>query len=112
MFSREFDFFLAGAALIIGIMMLTGHGDFFLKGGNADLRKKKYDEAKLSKASGVTLILIGIATGIDSYTTSLAAKIAYVVILLAILAGLGLFLKFKCQKQKEIPGFSGAQNIQ
>lgn len=100
MFSREFDFFLAGAALIIGIMMLTGHGNFFLKGGNVDLRKKKYDEAKLSKASGVTLILIGIATGIDSYTTSLAAKIAYVVILLAILAGLGLFLKFKCQKQK------------
>ena len=65
-----------------------------------DTLKKKYDEAKLSKASGVTLILIGIATGIDSYTTSLAAKIAYVVILLAILAGLGLFLKFKCQKQK------------
>ncbi len=40
MFSREFDFFLAGAALIIGIMMLTGHGNFFLKGGNADLRKR------------------------------------------------------------------------
>ena len=80
--------------------MFSREFDFFLKGGHADLRKKKYDEAKLSKASGVTLILIGIATGIDSYTTSLAAKIAYVVILLAILAGLGLFLKFKCQKQK------------
>ena len=98
-FSKEFDLFLTAAALIIGIMILTGHGDFFLKGGNADLRKKKYDETKLNKASGITLILIGIATGIDSYTTSLAAKIIYIVVLLLILAGLALVLRFKCRKQ-------------
>ena len=41
---RSFDFILAGAALIVGIMLLTGHGDIFLKGGNAKLRKEKYDE--------------------------------------------------------------------
>ena len=37
---RSFDFILAGIALIVGIMLLTGHGDIFLKGGNTKLRKK------------------------------------------------------------------------
>ncbi len=95
---RTFDFILAGAALIVGILLLTGHGDFFLKGGNTQLRKAKYDEEKMSKGSGVALILIGIATGIDSYTTTLAAKIGYIIVLVLILTGLMLYLKYKCQK--------------
>ena len=36
---RTFDFILAGAAIIVGIMLLTGHGDIFMKGGNTQLRK-------------------------------------------------------------------------
>ena len=71
---RSFDFILAGIALIVGIMLLTGHGDILLKGGNTKLRKEKYDEKKMTKGSGVTLILFGIVTFIDSYTTSLTAK--------------------------------------
>ena len=39
---RSFDFILAGIALIVGIMLLTGHGDIFLKGGNTKLRNKSY----------------------------------------------------------------------
>ena len=27
------------AAFIVGIMLLTGHGDIFLKGGNSDISK-------------------------------------------------------------------------
>lgn len=96
---RSFDFVLAGAALIVGIMLLTGHGDIFLKGGNTKLRKEKYDEKKMTWGSGVALILIGIVTFIDSYTTSLAAKIGYIIVILAILAGLVLYLKFKCTKK-------------
>ncbi|MBU5480050.1 DUF3784 domain-containing protein [Blautia sp. MSJ-19] len=96
---RSFDFILAGAALIVGIMLLTGHGDIFLKGGNTKLRKEKYDEKKMTWGSGVALILIGIATFIDSYTTALAAKIGYIIVLLAILAGLVLYLKFKCARK-------------
>lgn len=95
---RTFDFILAGLALVVGILLLTGHGDFFLKGGNTQLRKAKYDEEKMSKGSGVALILIGIATGIDSYTTTLAAKIGYIIVLVLILTGLMLYLKYKCQK--------------
>ena len=41
------------AAFIVGIMLLTGHGDIFLKGGNSDISKKLYDEEKMAKASGV-----------------------------------------------------------
>ncbi|HIY02349.1 MAG TPA: DUF3784 domain-containing protein [Candidatus Blautia faecipullorum] len=98
MMGRTFDFVLAGAAIIVGIMLLTGHGDIFLKGGNTQLRKAKYDEKKMSKGSGVALILIGLATGIDSYTTGVAAKIGYIVVLVLILAGLMLYLKYKCTK--------------
>lgn len=96
---RSFDFILAGAAVIVGIMLLTGHGDIFLKGGNTKLRKEKYDEKKMTWGSGVALILIGIVTFIDSYTTSLASKIGYIIVILAILAGLVLYLKFKCTKK-------------
>ena len=96
---RSFDFILAGAALIVGIMLLTGHGDIFLKGGNVKLLKEKKYDKKLSHGSGVALILIGIFTFIDSYTTSLAAKVGYIIVLLVILAGLVLYLKYKCAKK-------------
>ena len=103
---RSFDFILAGIALIVGIMLLTGHGDIFLKGGNTKLRKEKYDEKKMTKGSGVTLILLQEAkekgikiTFIDSYTTSLTAKIIYILAILAILVGFVVYLKKKCIKK-------------
>lgn len=37
------------AAFVVGIMLLTGHGDIFLKGGNSDISKKLYDEEKMQK---------------------------------------------------------------
>ena len=86
------------AAFIVGIMLLTGHGDIFLKGGNADIRKKLYDEEKMAKASGVALILIGIVSAVDLFTTALAFKIAYIVALLIIIIGLVYYLRLKCKK--------------
>ena len=86
------------AAFIVGIMLLTGHGDIFLKGGNADIRKKLYDEEKMAKASGVALVLIGVVSAIDLFTTALAFKIAYIVALLIIIIGLVYYLRVKCKK--------------
>ena len=86
------------AAFIVGIMLLTGHGDIFLKVGNADIRKKLYDEEKMAKASGVALILIGIVSAVDLFTTALAFKIAYIVALLIIIIGLVYYLRVKCKK--------------
>ena len=49
---------LTAAAFIVGIMLLTGHGEIFMKGGNADVRKKLYDEKKLENGCGLSLIHI------------------------------------------------------
>ena len=95
MFDQTFSYVLAIAALVIGVMLLTGHGSVFMKGGNTQARAQKYDEKKMEKFSGICLILIGIATGVDAFTESMAAKIAYVVILFVILAVFLFLLRTK-----------------
>ena len=75
MFDQSFSFILTIAALVVGFMLFTGHGSFFMKGGNTQARAQKYDEKKMEKVSGICLILIGVATGVDAFTTSVAAKI-------------------------------------
>lgn len=92
------DFILTVGALVIGVMMLTGHGDVFMSGGNKDARRKLYDEAKMEKASGIALIVIGIATGIDHFTTTAVAKFAYVGVIVVIMAILVVYIKKKCKK--------------
>lgn len=99
MFDQSFSLILTVAALVIGVMLLTGHGSVFMKGGNTQARAKKYDEKKMEKYSGICLILIGVATGIDAFTTSVTAKIVYVVVLFVILAGFLMALKTKCLKK-------------
>ena len=87
--------------VIMGIIFLFGKGSFLIAGYNtADKKEKeKYDEKKMTKGSGVTLILFGIVTFIDSYTTSLTAKIIYILAILAILVGFVVYLKKKCIKK-------------
>ena len=99
MFDQSFSFILTIAALVVGFMLFTGHGSFFMKGGNTQARAQKYDKKKMEKASGICLILIGVATGVDAFTTSVAAKIAYVVILFVILAVFLFVLRTKCIKK-------------
>ena len=99
MMDKSFGLILAVIALVAGIMLLTGHGDILLKGGNTKLRKEKYDEKKMTWGSGVALLLIGVATLIDSYTTSLAAEIIYIIVLIGILGWLVYYLKTKCAKK-------------
>ena len=62
------DIFITVVSLVVGVMLLTGHGDFFMKGGNADLRKKLYDEEKLQRASGIGLLCYGAVTGINIFS--------------------------------------------
>ena len=98
MMDETFSYILAIAAIVIGIMLLTGHGSVFMKGGNTQARAKKYDEKKMEKVSGICMLLIGIATGIDAFTTSVTAKIVYVVVLFVILAVFLFLLKTKCRR--------------
>ncbi len=92
------DLILTVGAVVIGIMLLTGHGSFFMSGGDAVKRKKLYDEEKMEKASGIALLAIGVVTGIDHFTTTMTAKIVYIVVLVIILAVLIYYLKTKCKK--------------
>ena len=98
MFSQSFDILLAIAAIVIGIMMVTGHGEMFMRGGNVKERQRLYDEKKMEKVCGVALTLIGIVTGIDAFLTSPAARIAYIVELLVIFVGMIILLQKKCKK--------------
>ena len=89
---------LTVAAFIVGIMLLTGHGEIFMKGGNADVRKKLYDEKKMEKGCGWALIAIGVVSAVDMFTTSLAAEIGYIVAVLIIIIALVYYLRVKCKK--------------
>jgi hypothetical protein len=51
MFDQSFSFILTIAALVVGVMLFTGHGSFFMKGGNTQARAQKYDEKKMEKVS-------------------------------------------------------------
>lgn len=63
----SFDMILTIAALVMGVMLLTGHGDILMKGGNAAERKKLYDDKKVQLVSGVTLLIFGILTGLGEW---------------------------------------------
>ncbi len=97
--NSTFDFILTVGSIVIGILLLTGHGSIFMGGGNSKKRSSMYDEKKMEKASGVALILVGIATGIDSFTTGVAAKIGYTIVLVAIFTVLVIYYQKKCKKK-------------
>ena len=96
------DIFLTVAALVVGVMLLTGHGDVFMKGGNASERKKLYDEKKVQKATGIAMILMGIATGLDMVLDDkinvMFSKIGYLVLIIVIFAVLVVYIRKKCKK--------------
>jgi uncharacterized membrane protein len=85
-------------SLIVGLMLLTGHGEIFMKSSNASETQKLYDEKKMEKVYGVGMLLIGVVSGIDCFTTSLAAKIIYVVVLIIIFVAMITVVKTKCKR--------------
>ena len=95
---QSLDIFLTVAALIMGVMLLTGHGDILMRGGNANERKKIYDEAKVQKATGVTMLLFGVVTGIDMFLDGVGFKIAYLVIVIVIFVAMIVYIRKKCKK--------------
>lgn len=95
---QSLDYILAIAGIVIGIMMLTGHGEIFMGGSNQSRRQQNYDDKKVEKVCGWGILLFGIVTGIDAFTTTLAAKIAYVAAILVIFIGMIVIIKKKCKK--------------
>ncbi|MCI7738805.1 MAG: DUF3784 domain-containing protein [Lachnospiraceae bacterium] len=92
------DFALTAVALIVGIMMILGKGDFFLNDKNARERNRIYDMRKVQKGFGVVLIVVGIATGVSAVIASSVAYIIYTVVVLLAFAG-GIVYMRKCCKR-------------
>ena len=94
----SFDLILTVAALVMGVMLLTGHGDILMKGGNAAERKRLYDEKKIQLISGVTLLIFGVLTGLDMLIKSYVYDIIYVVLVIVIFIAMVVLIRKKCKK--------------
>ena len=93
---KEFDYFLAGIALVCGILLLSGHGEILMRGGNERERNKKYDQKKMERACGVAALVLGVATLVDSYMGSVPFTIGYVIFIVLIFAVLIYYIKKHC----------------
>ena len=94
----SFDLILTVAALVLGVMLLTGHGDILMKGGNAAERKRLYDEKKIQLISGVTLLIFGVLTGLDMLIKSYVYDIIYLVLVIVIFIAMVVLIRKKCKK--------------
>lgn len=94
----SFDLILTVAALVMGVMLLTGHGDVLMKGGNAAERKRLYDEKKIQLISGVTLLIFGVLTGLDMLIKSYVYDIVYLVLVIVIFIAMVVLIRKKCKK--------------
>ena len=88
----SFDMILTIAALVMGVMLLTGHGDILMKGGNAAERKK------VQLVSGVTLLIFGILTGLDMVVKSYVYDIIYLAAVIVIFIIMVVVIRKKCKK--------------
>ncbi len=95
---QTLGYFIIVVSIVGGLLLLTGHGDFLMGGGNSDERRKLYDMKKVEKASGIAFLIIGAATIADMFTTGMAAKIAYLVFIIVIFAVLIVYMRKKCMK--------------
>ena len=94
----SFDLILTVAALVMGVMLLTGHVDILMKGGNAAERKRLYDEKKIQLISGVTLLIFGVLTGLDMLIKSYVYDIIYLVLVIVIFIAMVVLIRKKCKK--------------
>ena len=94
----SFDLILTVAALVMGVMLLTGHGDILMKGGNAAERKRLYDEKKIQLISGVTLLIFGVLTGLDMLIKSYVYDIIYLELVIVIFIAMVVLIRKKCKK--------------
>ena len=83
---------------VMGVMLLTGHGDILMKGGNAAERKRLYDEKKIQLISGVTLLIFGALTGLDMLIKSYVYDIIYLVLVIVIFIAMVVLIRKKCKK--------------
>ena len=96
---KTFDIFVIVVSFAAAGMLLTGHSDFIMNGGDRNKRKSIYDEKKMSKVFGIAFLLSGILTVLDSYVFKAAwSSIVYTVLLIIIFAAAMIYVRKKCRK--------------
>lgn len=94
----SFDVILTAGALIIGVLMLLGKGDFFLNDKNADSRNKEYDMKKTQRGFGVSLVVVGIATGVSAFLQTTVSYVIYIIVVAIAFGGGVFYMKKYCKK--------------
>lgn len=61
----SFDLILTVAALVMGVMLLTGHGDILMKAEMPPSVRDFTTRKGIQLISGVTLLIFGVLTGLD-----------------------------------------------
>lgn len=92
------DLILTIAALVIGILMILGKGDFFLNDKNAKNRNQIYDMDKVQRGFGVVLIIVGIATGVSAIFSSSMSYMIYTIVVLLAFAGGIIYMRKYCKR--------------
>lgn len=94
-----FDWILAIVLLVVGIMLLTGHGDAIMGGGpNGAERKELYDDKKMQRAFGIGFLLMAAANVITIFIHSFEISIAYMVFIVLIIVAEVIYVRKCCKK--------------
>ena len=96
---KEFDYLIAGIALVCGILLLSGHGSILMRGGNEKERNAKYDMKKMERSCGLVAVILGIATLVDSYMNNVAYAIGNMIFVVAMFVGLFIYINKCCRKK-------------
>ena len=96
---KTFDIIVIVGSFLIAVLLLTGHSDFIMSGGDRKKRNAMYDERKMEKVFGIAFLISGIATVLDSYVIKAPWSAAvYTVLIILIFAAAILYVRFKCRK--------------
>ena len=95
---ESLGYIIAIVSLVCGVLLLTGHGEFLMGGGQEAERNRIYDRKKVEKASGIALLIAGAVSVVDIFTTTMPFKIAYTVCMVVIFGGLFWYIAKKCRK--------------
>lgn len=94
-----FDWILAVILIVVGLMLLTGHGDAIMGGGQASVeRKKLYDDKKLQRAFGLGFLVMAAANVVTIFVKSFVVSVAYIIVIFLVIVGEVIYIKKFCKK--------------
>jgi hypothetical protein len=87
-----------GLLTVCAVILLTGRGSFLIAGYNTASPevKSRYDQKKLTRAVGLALLIIDLATVPLVFVRGIAYLIFYIIFLLAVAAALLFYTNKKC----------------